>query len=371
MKRRLLAILLILCMCTSGCFSYRDINKLLVVVTTVIDVDEDNNVVIYLEVFKPYRSEQSAAGKGQRLIYKSKAPTILEAIRDLNLGTSMKLNFTQNKILIFTKRAAEKGLDKFIDFLNRDQEFVLRQFLYLFEQDPEQLMNMQLMEEEYIGLYLYEFPVNQAASTKRHVTRLDDYLNNRLKGDQINILPIISLDLEHMDSQLRIIGAAVLKDDKYVGEMTIDETAIYNMMTGPIRTGTILIPFDDGNKITLEIMGTKIKNDISYDGKTVQMTKEISIRTTFAGTQKPIELNQPEVRKEIIQKAEKEVEQKCSNLFDKWKEKGIDSFKIRNLFDRRYSKEKLKVKNVIEITELKTDINVTIEGSTDVTDFYD
>ncbi|MDF2840724.1 MAG: spore germination protein, partial [Clostridia bacterium] len=113
MKKKLLALLVALCMVTSGCFSYKDINKLLIVVTTIVDIDEEDNIILYFEVFKPYRSEQIAGGKGQRLIYKSKGETLLEAIRDLNLGTSLKLNFTQNKVLIFTKRAAEKGLDNY------------------------------------------------------------------------------------------------------------------------------------------------------------------------------------------------------------------------------------------------------------------
>lgn len=371
MKRRILALILALCMFTSGCFSYRDINKLLIVVATIIDMDEEENIILYLEVFKPYRSEQSAAGKGQRLLYKSTAPTLLEAIRDLNLGTSMKLNFTQNKTLIFTKRAAEKGLDYFIDFLNRDQEFILRQFMYIFEQPPEQLLNLKLAEEEYIGIYLYEFPLNQGASAKRHVTRLDDYLNNRLKGEQINVLPLLQLSAEHMDSQLRINGAVVLKDDKYAGQMTIDETAIYNLMTGEIRTGTILVPLDGGNIITLEIVGSKLENNIAYDGESVYVTKNIKIETTCASTHKPLELNQPDVREQIEAKAEALVKEKCYKLFEMWKEKRVDAFLFKNIFKIRYPREKLKVEDIIEVTELDAQIEISIEGSSDVTDFYE
>lgn len=371
MKRRMLTGIVALCILLSGCFSYKDINKLLIVVTTVVDVDENDNIILYLEVFKPFRSEHTAGGKGQRLVYKGKGPTILEVIRDLNLGTSQKLNFTQNKTLIFTKRAAEKGLDYFIDFLNRDQEFVLRQYMYIYEQDPEELINTNLKEEEYIGIYLFEIPINQAASAKRNVTRLDDYLNNRLKGNQVNVIPVLLLSKTHLDSQLRMHATAIIKDDKYIGEMTFDETAIYNLMTGPLRAGTIVIPFGKDNRVTLEIVGSKMKDKVEYDGETVHLTKNIEIRTTFAETQKPIELLQPDVRSEILKIAEAAVKIKVLHLFEMWKEKEIDIFMTMNKFESEYPKEKPDVNDIIEITELKVNLNITMEGSTDVLDYVD
>jgi Ger(x)C family germination protein len=371
MKRSVLAGLLALCILLSGCFSYRDINKLLIVVATIIDIDENNNVVIYLEVFKPYRSEQTAGGKGQRLVYKGTGPTILETIRDLNLGTSQKLNFTQNKTLIFTKRAAEKGLDYYIDFLNRDQEFVLRQYMYIYDQNPEDLINTKLKEEEYIGIYLYEIPINQAASAKRNVTRLDDYLNNRLKGNQVNVIPVLQLSKTHMDSQLRMYASAIIKDDKYIGELTFDETAIYNLMTGPLRAGTIIIPFGEDNLVTLEVLASKLKDNIEYDGEKVHLTKEINIRTTFAETQKPIELLQADTQEEIIHIAEAQVKEKVLHLFESWKEKGTDIFMTTNKFKAAYPKEKLDVKDIIKITDIKVNINITMEGSSDVVDYVD
>lgn len=371
MRRRMLAGILALCILLSGCFSYKDINKLLIVVTTIIDIDEKDNIILYLEVFKPFRSEQTAGGKGQRLVYKGQGPTMLEVIRDLNLGTSQKLNFTQNKTLIFTKRAAEKGLDYFIDFLNRDQEFVLRQYMYIYDQDPEELINTKLKEEEYIGIYLYEIPINQAASAKRNVVRLDDYLNNRLKGNQVNVIPVLILSKTHLDSQLRIHASAIISDDKYIGEMTFDETAIYNFMTGPLRAGTIVIPYEKDNIVTLEIIGSKMKDKVEYDGETVHLTKTIDIRTTFAETHKPIELLQPDVRGEIIEIAEAKVKEKVLHLFDMWKEKGTDIFMTSNKFKSEYPKEKLDVKDIIEITDLKVNVNITMEGSTDVLDYVD
>lgn len=371
MKRKAVVMLLLLCMSLTACFSYRDINKLLIVVSTIVDVDGDNNVILYLEVFKPYRSEQTAGGKGVRLKYKTSGETILEAIRDLNLGTSQKLNFTQNKILIFTKRAAEKGLDNYIDFLNRDQEFVLRQYLYVFDGDPEELLNIHIPEEEYIGIYLYELPINQGAAGKRFVTRLDRYMNYRMLGNQTNILPMLVLSKNHIDSKLRIHKTAILKDDKFVGELSFDETSIFNLMTGPIRSGTLLLSGADDNTMTLEIVGSKVKNDISYDGERVKLIKNIDIRTTFASTQKPLELLQPAVREQLVKQAEKNVKEKCEKLFNEWKEKGIEIFKITSMFERAYKGEKLEVEDIIEITDLEVNIKVYIEGSTDVMDFVD
>ncbi|MDF2531391.1 MAG: hypothetical protein K0Q65_972 [Clostridia bacterium] len=369
MKKKLLALILVLCLLTSGCFSYRDINKLLIVVTTIIDVDEEDNIVLYLEVFKPFRSEQIAGGKGQRLVYKSKGETLLEAIRDLNLGTSQKLNFTQNKTLIFTKKAAEKGLDLYIDFLNRDQEFVLRQFMYIYGEDPETLIEIKLPEEEYIGIYLYEIPINQAAAAKRYVTRIDDYLNNRLRGNRVDVIPVIILSKEHLDSKIRLNSTAVIKDDKMIGEMNIDETGIYNMMHHSLKTGTLLVHGKNDNVMTLEIVGSRVKTDLTYDGNVVKLKKDINVRTTFASTQKQIELTNPEFRNELIKQEEEDLERKCLALFETWKEKGTDVFNNQEMFHRLYPHEKPDVEDIVEIMELEVNVKLTIEGSSDVTDY--
>lgn len=369
MKHKLLALIIAVCMLASGCFSYRDINKLLIVVTTIVDIDEEDNIILYLEVFKPFRSEQIAGGRGQRLIYKTKGETVLEAIRDLNLGTSQKLNFTQNKTLIFTKRAAEKGLGNYIDFFNRDQEFVLRQFLYIYDQDPEQLLQIKLPEEEYIGIYLFEIPINQAAAAKRYVTRIDDYLNNRLRGNRIDVIPILLLSEDHMDSKLRLFSTAVIKDDKMVGDMSMDETAIYNIMHHGVKSGTLLVPGKNGNIMTLEIVGSKVKTDMTYDGNVVRLKMNMNVRTTFASTKKQVELDNPEFRNELIKLEEETLKKKCLEFFYSWKEKGIDIFNYQATFNRLYPHEKPDVEDIIEIAELDVNVNLTIEGSSDVTDF--
>ena len=56
-KKILVIICLILMNCFSmtSCFSYRDINKLLFVTAIIIDVDDNNNPILYAEAFKGIR----------------------------------------------------------------------------------------------------------------------------------------------------------------------------------------------------------------------------------------------------------------------------------------------------------------------------
>jgi hypothetical protein len=227
-----------------------------------------------------------------------------------------------------------------------------------------------LPEEEYLGIYLYEIPINKAAA-KRYVTRMDDYLNNRLRGNRVDVIPVIILSKDHIDSKVRLQSTAIFQDDKMVGEMSMDETALYNLMHHPISTGTLLVKGKNDNIMTLEIVGSRVKTELTYDGNIAKLKKDIEIRTTFASTKKQIELLNPEFRNELIKQEEEVVKNKCLKVFESWKEKGIDIFNIQAMFNRLYPREKLDVADVIEITELEVNVKITIEGSSDVTDYVD
>ncbi len=116
----------------------------------IIDVDDNGNPILYAEAFKGVRGQPE--GMDERILFKGKGKTMFEAVRDMNATSSYKLNYTQNKVIIFTQKAAEFGLDNFIDFLDRDQELLIRPYIAVYTGDPEKLMKLKIIQEKYIGL---------------------------------------------------------------------------------------------------------------------------------------------------------------------------------------------------------------------------
>lgn len=369
MKKKLLCLLLISNMLMTGCFSYKDINRILFVTGLLIDVDEKNNIVLYTEAFVSTRSSGDRMGNEERIVFKSKGETFMKAAGGINLRSTFRLNYTQNKAIIFTERAAKYGLDNFIDGLYRDQQTLLRQYLFIYPGKPEEFMNTELKEEPFIGIFLADLIQNQKATSVAMKRRLDEYINNRLIGSTVDAINIIDIDKQQLNQRIVIAGAALIKNDKLIGKLNDEESYLFNLLKKSVKLGTIILPNPEHKDkfITLRILNTKQKDTLEYDGSKVILRKNIVIRTSFGETQKSIHILNNKEREDIISLAEGKVKNQCIKLFNDYKKKGVDLLNIQSEFDRKYPNT--NIKDVISIVELDLSVKVYMEGSPDSTDF--
>jgi spore germination protein KC len=369
MRKKLICLMLVITILMTGCFSYKDINRILFVTGILIDLDEKNNIVLYSEAFVSTRSSGDRMGNEERIIFKSNGETFMKAAGGINLRSTFRLNYTQNKAIIFTERAAKYGLDNFIDGLYRDQQTLLRQYLFIYPGEPEKFMNVELKEEPFIGIFLADLIQNQKVTSVAMRRRLDEYLNNRLMGSTVDAINIIDIDKSQLNERIFVNGAAVIKDDKMVGRLDNEESYLYNLLKKTVKLGTIILPNPEHKDkfITLRILNSKTKDSLDYDGSKVILKKNIVIRTSFGETQKSIHILNDEEREAIIKDAEDKVKNQCIKLFNDYKEKGIDLLDVQNKFDRKYPNT--NIKDVINIVELNLSVKVYMEGSTDTTDF--
>ena len=215
-KKILVIICIIMnCFTMTSCFSYRDINKVLFVTAIIIDVDDSNNPIVYAEAYKGIRGA-TPEGTDERILFKGKGKTMFEAVRNMNATSSYKLNYTQNKAIIFTQKAAEFGLDNFIDFLDRDQELLIRPYIAVYRGDPEKLIKINIIQEKYIGFFIMHLIENIGASSRAVELSLNDFYNQRNMGDKTNVVTIIDIPKDNLEQRLEINGGAVIKNDKMV-----------------------------------------------------------------------------------------------------------------------------------------------------------
>ncbi len=369
MNRKILAITLVCSLFLSGCFNYKDINKILLVTAIGIDIDENKHPIIYTECFIPKRAGGADLASEEQVIFKGKGKTVFEAIRNINLSSSYKLNYTQNKAIIFSERAADYGIDNFIDLLDRDQEFLMRQFMFVCKGDFEKLLRTKLKEEAFLGIFLPDLVANQALTSKASKLKFDEFLVRRKLGSNVNVINLIKRREDTPDPRISIEGLAVIQDDKLVGQLTTDEGKYFNFFQNTLKSTDIEVtnPEHMDKLVTLEIFKSKSKTNISYDGNTIDLYKTINIRTIFAESQKSIHLSDNEERKKISQYAESNVEEGCKRLYKKYAKMNIDLFNVQNEFQRKYPTA--KVNNVLNLLNVNIDANVTIDNSSDTTNF--
>lgn len=368
MRKRLICCLLTICIFMSGCFSYSDIDKVLFVTSMIIDTQSDGQVVLYIEAFKPFRSSSKDSAKGQRITFKGTGKTIYEVMKDLNLSSSYKLNYTQNNIIIFSQNAAEQGLTDYFDVLSRDQELLIRPFVAVFTGDPQNLISAQIKEEEYIGVFLKELIQNQKNSARAVQMHLNEVLSHRLTPKRTSIVTAFKLNNNVGEQKLEVDGGAIIKDDKLAGIIKKSDGEKYNFLMNNVNSGTLepANPMNENKFITMEILKSKTSTELTFDGKNILLKKKISTNTSITDVQGHVAFNDDE-RKKLKQNAESNIKKFCTDFFNEYKKKGIDIFEIQDEFQRKYPNE--NVNNAISITKLDLEVNVNIDDSQDTTDF--
>ncbi len=369
MKKQFLCFLTICTIFLTGCYDYNDINTVILATSCIVDLDEENNYVIYVEAFHAYRNKENNAEKGQRLILVSTGKTLFEAIRIINKSTNFKVNYSHNKVILFTGKAARYGLGDFIDIFLRSEEFVLRSYVCIYEGDVSDLLNMDLKQEEYIGLYFKDLMNNEVVESFFQTTKLYEFYNDRAANDGTQVITLLNIDKRLLEEKVGFHKAAVLQKDKMVDVLEKHELDAYNYIMGGLHSGVLPIPHPtDKNKyVTLEILKHNLKTEIKYDGEKIKLHKTLKLRCSFVETQQHINLNNSEVLDKLDQEIKAHVKVESEKLFEKYKKKNIDIFHVTEEMKRHYPND--KVANPLEITELHMEVMPNIIGSPNIQSF--
>lgn len=367
-KRIFIIICIIMnCFIMSSCFSYTDIDRVLFVTALMIDVDDDGNPIVYTECFRGMRDANEGAEK--RVIFKGNGKTVFEAVRDMNALATFKINYTQNKVIIFTEKAAEEGIDDYIDFLDRDQELLVRPYITVFRGEADKFFTSEFIQEKYIGFLVLRIIENVGTSSRAVTLKFNDFYNQRTMGNSVNVVTIIQLKKDTLDvPKLQISGGAVILDDKMVSILTTAEGQGYNFLRDKVASGTLEItnPCEINKFVTLEILSSKTKTEVYYKDNAITLKKKIKVKVNFAEAQKRIILTKENIDK-IQATSELNIVKATEDVFKKYKNIGIDIFHIEDEFYMKYPK--IKIGNYIDITKLEVEVETEIMNTGDVKNF--
>ncbi|MFZ7134161.1 MAG: Ger(x)C family spore germination protein [Eubacteriales bacterium] len=371
MKKKLLMIIfLIVILFMNGCFSYRDMNRLFFTTMGVFDINDEGDVVIYGELFTTSRSETEKGGVETKVILKGTGKTVLEAFYDYQSSSTFPVAYDVNKVLVYSEKVARHGLDDYIDSPSRNQKPTIKEFMFVSKEDPEEILNLQLTEEQFIGNFLDNMMIFQGNMPDIEPIRLNEFLNNRLMGSEVNLIPLISICEDNPQPRLSVHGAAVMINDKMVDELTPEEVTTYKFLMGTIKTASFDIdnPEEEGAMVALDNLSTKTKREVTiHDGK-VYVDFTIKSIVTFEEAQQEITLLDENIRKKVEELAKKFIEEKCEVLFKKFQAKNIDLFNIETDIYKKYPNE--TIPNYLQNLEVSIKVDIELEGSQNTSNSY-
>lgn len=361
----LIAILLML----AGCYNYRDINNVTFVTSMVFDLDPIGNVVIYMDCVRPYRDNNESSDNGKRILYKGTGKTVLEALRDVNMASSYKINITQNKAFIFTEKAVKEGIDKFLGIINNDQEFLVKPYIFAYFGDVERLLKVAASDEEYMGLFINDLVKKNKANSRAIIVNINEYITASEIGANSALIGALELRKDVIDERIELSGGVIMRNNVMQEKIDIMDGLTFNILEDKVKTGTLEIvnPQMEEGFITFEILKNKTKTKIEYNGDRVLLTKDVNMKVTLAESQGRFIVDKQSLQ--IIEDTtEVRIKEYLQAFFDKYNKKNIDILGVERMLEIKYPG--LVKEDILSILDVDIKVNLDLEGTSNTRNSY-
>jgi spore germination protein KC len=358
----------------SGCWNYREIEKLAIVAGMAIDMDKiDKRYILTVEIATPDPSEKGGGSKSE--VYETKGATIFEAVRNLIVEIGRRAYWSHSKVVIIEKSIAEEqGISSVLDFVYRDSE-TRRDVLVLIsdESTAGEILKESLRNRSELLSYKIDASIRSQKSIARFPkTELREVVGNFKSEDSAILVPLIRINKfkGENDNTTEVFGSGILKGDKVVGYLNGDETKMAILLQGKLKGGLFIARdmLNSEEDMTFEIYGNKTKKKVELSDSELKMKISVKTDVGIAEAAGAIDFSDEKNFKNIKAEAEKRLKTQLEAVLKKVQQDyKADIFDFGEEVEVHQNKQWKKNKsNWSEVfASMPVDINteITIRGS--------
>lgn len=297
----LLTLIIFSPMIISGCWNYREVDKLLVVAGVALDKGKTERYAMTAEVI------HISGGKDTKMTPKTisaEGKTLFDAARNIISVSGKRLYWSHINVIIISKELASEGVIDILDWLIRDAETREDTPILISRDETAKEIFGGEATEAVISVVLSDILENQKNLGKAQITNISDYeIASHIKGASVAI-PAIHLKQENEKKIPEIMGTAIIKNDRLAGFLEGEEAKSLYFIRDEIKSGVLveeIMKNDAQNLIALEIFTSKTNvtpiienNDIKFniDIETSVAIDEINGKGNFFSEEAVKELEQ-------------------------------------------------------------------------------
>lgn len=246
----------------TGCYDKLEANEVAYVLAIGIDKSKSNpdNFSVTFEFVLPLAVENSSGSDSKASTYTTvEATSLYSAVNLANSYISKEINLSHNKLLVFSEEVAMDGLSEHTSTIAHDRHFRSNMYVLIskcsakdyiekttsiFEKNPAKFYQSLFETYQYTGFtdnsYLADYIIKAADTTSQPVTMLGNVslsTDDHTEEDS-NILPNETYKPNNANylagkiekeggSKTEVLGLAVFRYSKLVGELTGEETLYY------------------------------------------------------------------------------------------------------------------------------------------------
>lgn len=307
-------LLLLLTIVLAGCWNWRELNTLGIVMASGFDRAPDGKVSVTVQIAKPGEIGSSREEKGGStgkpvLVLTSDGDTVFDAVRNATMQVDRKLFWPHDKVFVIGEELAREGIAPMLDWIDRDAEPRPLARLLIARGKAKDIMEVEGGMEKLPAFFLEKLVEGSSSTSMAVEVRIHDFLKMMAaEGRDPYASRIELIGGEEMGQtgnggegggkkQAILTGAAVFRKDQLVGWLDRYETRGLLWVLSKVKSGIIVVPspLDEEQKVSLEIIraSSKIKAKINEDGLPV-ITVEIQEEGNLGEQMSFVDLTKPE-----------------------------------------------------------------------------
>ncbi|WP_409345681.1 Ger(x)C family spore germination protein [Paenibacillus sp. MBLB4367] len=334
------AVLILLSLLMTGCWSRRELNDLSIV--TGIGIDKDGeHYLLSVQIVNPGQVTGRGASSGTASVttYKITSATMYEGVRRLTTVTPRKLYFPHVRVIVVSEEVAKDGVRDVLDLFFRDHE--MRPDFYMVLTKGTRALDVLSFFSP-----LEKFPtmaINRIMETSDKnwaptiSVRLDQFISDLLTEGKEPVVTSIRVngDIEKGETEdnlkkiqpyatLQLSSKGVFKADKLIGWLTEEESKGYNYLTNHVTTTVDSFACGKNGSFDINFVRTRTRMEaVMRNGK-----PEIDVRTFTEGNVGEVQCQLDLTDPETIARLEKLTEQALAKSVETTVKQVQERFKV-------------------------------------------
>lgn len=346
-KTNLLVVVLINSILFSGCWNYREIDKLSIVAGVAIDKSTDSLYKIVVELAQTSGGKES---KSKSKIITMQGRTLFDTARNGISISGEKLYWSHSKVIIVSRDIASEGLSKVLDWYTRDSETREDVYILISEEDTAgDIFQIVGGSDEIISILVGDTIKNGVSLGKAPKTDILKYEIETKPKEMSTVIPTIHLKQANGKPTYQVEGCAIIKDDKLAGFLKAEETKDLLFIRDEIKGGLLteeLKGYNEAVPVALEIFKSKTKVKPEVKGSEIIMNVNVETTVALGEIQGTGNLVNEEQLKNLEQVAQLSLKNRMEALIEKMqKEYDADIFGFGPKLNESYPKVWKSVSN--------------------------
>lgn len=264
-------ILIILLLCTTGCYDYIELNDLSIITGISVDYAEEN----YLVGFEILNAQKTSSGEEDKKSFtvEGQGKNIAEAFNNAAKETPKKPYYTHLKCLIISEDIAEDYLKNIVDFLVRNSELRNEEFIVVLAGNSKAISMLKNSSENnpIVSATIENMIKNNKYYKNNSSSKsFDKMLTDILTYGKDATMTVINKE----DKNFNIVGIGAFKDYKLQDILSSQETITYNVLNNNVFNAYYTKKCDK-NDLNMTISIYDSKTDYKVKNNRIKITAEL------------------------------------------------------------------------------------------------